>query len=70
MRELDRLTIQRYGVPSLTLMERAGEGVVSALLERFGRIARGGVLVVAGKGNNGGDGLVVARRLKKKTDPV
>ena len=69
MRELDRLTVQRYGVPSLTLMERAGEGVVSALLERFGRIARGGVLVVAGKGNNGGDGLVVARRLKKKRIP-
>ncbi|MBI2350154.1 MAG: hypothetical protein HYV00_01490 [Deltaproteobacteria bacterium] len=48
MRELDRLTIQKYGVPSLTLMERAGEGVARALLERFGPAAKGGTLVVAG----------------------
>ena len=69
MREMDRLTIEKYGVSSLTLMERAGEGVARALLERFGRAARGGVLVVAGKGNNGGDGLVVARRLKRSRIP-
>jgi len=69
MRELDRLTIQRYGVPSLTLMERAGEGIAQAILERFGRNAKKGVLVVAGKGNNGGDGFVVARLLKKKRIP-
>ena len=69
MREMDRLTIQKYGVPSLTLMERAGEGVARALLERFGQAAKGGVLVAAGKGNNGGDGLVVARHLKKKRIP-
>lgn len=69
VRELDRLTIQKYGVPGLALMERAGEGVAKALLERFRRSAKGGVLVVAGKGNNGGDGLVVARHLKKKGVP-
>lgn len=69
MREMDRLTIHKHGVPSLALMERAGEGVCRALLERFGRAAKGGVLVVAGKGNNGGDGLVVARHLKKKRIP-
>jgi len=69
MRELDRLTIQKYGVPSVVLMERAGEGVARALLDSFRRAARGGVLVVAGKGNNGGDGLVVARLLKKKRIP-
>lgn len=69
MRELDRLTIEKYGVPSLVLMERAGERVVEALLDRFGRVAKGGVLVVAGKGNNGGDGLVVARLLRKKRIP-
>ena len=69
MREMDRLTIQKYGVPSLTLMERAGEGITKAILGRFGRAAKKGVLVVAGKGNNGGDGLVVARLLKKKRIP-
>jgi NAD(P)H-hydrate epimerase len=66
MRELDRLTIQKYQTPSLTLMERAGEGIAGAILERFARAAKKGVLVVAGKGNNGGDGFVVARLLKKK----
>ena len=69
MREMDRLTIQRYGVPSLTLMERAGEAVARAISERFARNAKKGVLIVAGKGNNGGDGLVVARLLKKKRIP-
>jgi ADP-dependent NAD(P)H-hydrate dehydratase / NAD(P)H-hydrate epimerase len=69
MRETDRLTIQKYGVPSLTLMERAGEAVTQAILERFKRNAKKGVLIVAGKGNNGGDGFVVARLLKKKKIP-
>src|SRR5881398_261384 len=68
MREMDRLTIQKYGVSSLVLMERAGEGIADAL-KRFGRAGKMGVLVVAGKGNNGGDGLVVARLLKKKKIP-
>jgi hydroxyethylthiazole kinase-like uncharacterized protein yjeF len=69
MRELDRLTIQEYGVPSLTLMERAGEAVAQAILENFGTSGKKGVVVIAGKGNNGGDGLVVARVLKKKRVP-
>ena len=69
MREMDRLTIEKYGVPSLTLMERAGQGIAQAILERFSRHAKKGVLVVAGKGNNGGDGFVVARLLKKKRIP-
>jgi NAD(P)H-hydrate epimerase len=66
MREIDRLTIQKYGVPSLKLMERAGEAVTRNVLDGFSRAVRKGVLVVAGKGNNGGDGLVAARLLKKK----
>lgn len=69
MREMDRLTIEKYGVPSLELMERAGEAVAQAILERFPRNAKKGVLIVAGKGNNGGDGFVVARLLKKKRFP-
>jgi NAD(P)H-hydrate epimerase len=69
MREMDRLTIQEYGVPSLSLMERAGEGIAKAIIERFSKAAKKGVLVVAGKGNNGGDGFVVARLLKHKRIP-
>jgi len=69
MRELDRLTIQQYGVASLTLMERAGDAITQAIVERFTRNAKKGVLIVAGKGNNGGDGFVVARMLKKKRIP-
>jgi NAD(P)H-hydrate epimerase len=69
MREMDRLTIQKYGVPSLSLMERAGEAIARAILDNFGRGAKKGVLIVAGKGNNGGDGFVVARLLSKKRIP-
>ena len=69
MREMDRLTIEKYGVPSLTLMERAGQAVTQASLQNFARNAKQGVLIVAGKGNNGGDGFVVARLLKKKRIP-
>jgi NAD(P)H-hydrate epimerase len=69
MREMDRLTIHKYGVPSLMLMERAGEAIAQAILKGFPRHAKKGVLIVAGKGNNGGDGLVVARLLKKKSIP-
>ncbi|MGH7827146.1 MAG: NAD(P)H-hydrate dehydratase [Candidatus Binatia bacterium] len=69
MRQLDRLTIQKYGVPSLTLMEQAGEAVTQAILDRFRQALKKGVLVVAGKGNNGGDGFVIARTLTKKRIP-
>lgn len=64
MRELDRLTIQKHGVPGAVLMERAGESTVEALVQRFPHIRHERVLIVAGKGNNGGDGLVVARKLR------
>ena len=69
MREMDRLTIEKYRVPSLTLMERAGQAVAEAVLENFAPSAKRGVLIVAGKGNNGGDGFVVARVLKRKHIP-
>ena len=66
MREMDRQTIQQYGAPSLMLMERAGAGIAQAIIESFSTNAKKGVLIVAGKGNNGGDGFVVARLLKKE----
>ncbi len=62
-RELDRLSRQKYGIPSYTLMTRAGEAVADETLRRWPDAAAHGVLVAAGKGNNGGDGLVAARRL-------
>ncbi|HVA77987.1 MAG TPA: NAD(P)H-hydrate dehydratase [Candidatus Binataceae bacterium] len=62
-RELDRLSQEKYGVDSYALMTRAGEAVASALAERFPDAIRTGVLVVCGKGNNGGDAMVAARRL-------
>src|ERR1700682_6519217 len=61
-RELDRISMEKYGIASYSLMTRAGEAVASELVERFPESAID-VLVVAGKGNNGGDGLVAASRL-------
>jgi NAD(P)H-hydrate epimerase len=60
MRALDRWAIEEAGVPSLELMERAGEAVARAAAELAGD---GPVRVICGKGNNGGDGLVAARQL-------
>jgi NAD(P)H-hydrate epimerase len=65
MREIDRRTIAG-GVPGEVLMERAGAGAVEVLGESFGREARRGVVLVAGKGNNGGDALVMARLLRRR----
>jgi NAD(P)H-hydrate epimerase len=63
MREADRLTTAEYGIPSLQLMENAGASVASYLLRSYPDLARRKILILCGKGNNGGDGFVVARRL-------
>ncbi|MGA2510240.1 MAG: NAD(P)H-hydrate dehydratase [Candidatus Acidiferrales bacterium] len=65
MRDVDRLTTERYGVPSLTLMENAGKSVADFIASRFPDFKRRPILVLCGKGNNGGDGFVVARHLRK-----
>src|SRR5581483_1988901 len=62
MREVDRLTIER-GIPGLILMENAGNRVVDFLRETFEPLSKQRVVIVCGKGNNGGDGFVVARQL-------
>ncbi len=62
MREVDRLTIER-GIPGPILMENAGNRVVDFLRETFAPLSEHRVAVVCGKGNNGGDGFVVARQL-------
>jgi hydroxyethylthiazole kinase-like uncharacterized protein yjeF len=61
MREIDRVTSERYGVPSLSLMEKAGTSVADFVLHEYPSVRRIGV--ICGKGNNGGDGFVVARKL-------
>ncbi|MBP1727974.1 MAG: yjeF [Deltaproteobacteria bacterium] len=63
MQQLDRRTIEEYGVPGLELMERAGANAAAIIQERFGAVADPSALILAGKGNNGGDGLVIARIL-------
>ena len=62
MREIDRATSQKYGVPSLTLMENAGTAVAEFVVSQNPSAYRIGV--ICGKGNNGGDGFVAARKLK------
>lgn len=62
MREVDRLTIEK-GIPGLILMENAGSRVVDFLRETFAPLENQRVVVVCGKGNNGGDGFVIARQL-------
>lgn len=61
MREIDRVTSEHFGVPSLSLMENAGTAVAGFVLSRHPSAKRIGV--ICGKGNNGGDGLVAARKL-------
>ncbi|WP_316347092.1 NAD(P)H-hydrate epimerase [Desulfuromonas acetoxidans] len=64
MRELDQTTINDYGVPGIVLMENAGHGAARFIAEHYQHLFPGPVLVVAGKGNNGGDGYVIARHLE------
>jgi len=63
MKELDRRATEEYGIPSLLLMEHAGLQAVLEMERSFPRLRDLRVVVVCGKGNNGGDGLVVARHL-------
>jgi ADP-dependent NAD(P)H-hydrate dehydratase / NAD(P)H-hydrate epimerase len=62
MRATDRWAIETKGIPSLELMERAGEGLTQVVAEH---VPAGRIAVVCGKGNNGGDGLVAARLLRQ-----
>lgn len=62
-RALDRWAIEELGIPGVELMERAGAGLAELVSERA---PEGAVVVVCGKGNNGGDGLVTARLLRER----
>jgi ADP-dependent NAD(P)H-hydrate dehydratase / NAD(P)H-hydrate epimerase len=69
MREADRRTIEA-GIPGLVLMENAGCRVVEFLEKTLAPLERQRVVVVCGKGNNGGDGLVIARQLWTRFRPL
>lgn len=64
MKEADRYTIEKENVSSSELMRRAAKACVSIILERAYDLTN--ILIVCGRGNNGGDGLVIADILKKK----
>ena len=66
MQEMDRLTIESFGIPGMVLMENAGRGATDTLTEKFPGIYKQKVAVMAGGGNNGGDGFVMARYLCEK----
>lgn len=68
MREVDRRTIE-LGIPGIVLMENAGLRVVEFLAERFAPLAEQRIVVLCGKGNNGGDGLAIARQLHTRLRP-
>jgi NAD(P)H-hydrate epimerase len=66
MQAIDRQTIDRIGIPGVVLMENAGRGVAEEIARRFSTADPLRALVMAGKGNNGGDGYVIARHLLNK----
>lgn len=66
MREVDRIAITEEGIPSLDLMEAAGRGAFEFLEQVYPDLKQAKVLVLCGKGNNGGDGYVLARYLKQE----
>jgi len=63
IQKLDKVAIEKVGVPSLALMENAGRSVAVEVIKRAKRIKRPRVCIVCGLGNNAGDGFVVARHL-------
>ncbi|HHT9108360.1 MAG TPA: NAD(P)H-hydrate epimerase [Candidatus Wunengus sp. YC64] len=63
MRELDRKAIEEYKIPGIILMENAGRNVAEEILQMIDDPHQAKVAILCGKGNNGGDGFVVARHL-------
>ena len=63
MREADRRAIEEFGIPGVVLMENAGRGAADVALEMLKGVANRSAVIVAGRGNNGGDGFVIARHL-------
>lgn len=69
-RKLDRLAVERYGIPSIVLMENAAIGLAAHARAMLSSGAEPSVLILAGPGNNGGDGFALARHLHNESIPV
>ncbi len=70
MRNIDRRAIEKCGVAGTVLMENAGKAVAQVIVDDFHPVHNKKILILCGKGNNGGDGFVVARCLKRKKTQV
>src|SRR5262249_10233498 len=70
MREVDRLTTERHGIPGIQLMENAAAQTIQAAEARFGSLSGKNILIFSGRGNNGGDGAAIARQLLSKNASV
>jgi len=66
MRKLDQRAISEFGIPGMVLMENAARGIINTLFRSFPDLLTSRVGVLAGRGNNGGDGLAVARYLANR----
>lgn len=66
MRDMDRLTINDAGIPGVVLMENAAKGATEVFMEHFNPTEDSAIFVICGKGNNGGDGYVMARYLHNR----
>ncbi|HOX22087.1 MAG TPA: NAD(P)H-hydrate epimerase [Elusimicrobiales bacterium] len=70
MRAIDRLAIEKYGLPGWKLMENAGRSIATEILLETQNLHAKGCVIMCGRGNNGGDGLVCARCLKAAGIPT
>jgi len=70
MQELDRKAIETYRIPGVVLMENAGRGATEVISNVFPDLQKKRIAIVAGKGNNGGDGFVIGRHLLNKGIPI
>jgi len=70
MNQVDQFTSEQYDIPSLSLMENAGLKLYRTLEQYFDDLDSRLITIICGKGNNGGDGIVLARHLvKRKINP-
>ena len=66
MQEIDKITITKYNIPDIILMENAGIKVTDEVLKSLNKMSGKKIVLFCGKGNNAGDGFVIARQLKSK----